>query len=116
MHIVQGRVQDQIVTRSGRHLTGVFFAHVLKDFDVQRFQVVQDSIDELDVSIIPGPEFGPHQLAYVEQKVQHYTGGELQARVRMTDHIPLSPSGKHRVTFSRVRGRYAGQLEDRHAR
>ncbi len=70
----------------------------------------------MDLSIIPGPEFGPDQLAYVEQKVQQYTGSELQARVRLTDHIPLSPSGKHRVTLSRVRSRYAGQLEESHAR
>jgi phenylacetate-CoA ligase len=116
MHIVQGRVQDMIITRSGRHLTGVFFAHLLKQLDVQRFQVVQDSIDTIDFSIVPGPGFGPVQLAYVERKLNDYTGRELQVRMHLTACIPVSPSGKHRVTISHVRDRYSPQPEEVHAR
>jgi len=115
MRMVQGRVQDLIVTRSGQHLTGVFFAHLLKQLDVQRFQVVQDSLDSLDFSIVPGPAFGRQQIEYVTQKFLEYTRGEIQLRMHITNDIPLSASGKHRVTVSRVDGRYARQLQDRHA-
>jgi phenylacetate-CoA ligase len=108
MDMVQGRVQDLIVTRSGRYLTGVFFAHLLKELDVQRFQVVQDSLDSLNFSLVPGPDFGPHELDYVERKVREYTADEVELRMHLTDEIPLTASGKHRVTISRVRGRYAG--------
>jgi phenylacetate-CoA ligase len=116
MHMVQGRVQDLIITRSGRHLTGVFFAHLLKQLDVERFQVVQDSIDALDFSIVPGRSFGARELDYVEKKLTAYTGGELEVRIHLTDHIPQTPSGKHRVTVSRVRGRYSPQPQEAHAR
>jgi phenylacetate-CoA ligase len=115
MEMVEGRVQDLIVTRSGRHLTGVFFAHLLKELDVQRFQVVQDSLDSLDFSLIPGPAFGSQQLENVKRKFREYTGDEVELRMHLTREIPLSASGKHRVTVSRVRGRYARQPEEIHA-
>jgi phenylacetate-CoA ligase len=108
MQTVQGRVQDLIVTRSGRHLTGVFFAHLLKELDVERFQVVQESLDSLDFSLIPGPGFAPQHFDYVQRKLHEYTGGELDLRLHLARDIPVSASGKHRVTLSRVRGRYAG--------
>src|SRR5438105_8377455 len=83
MHMVQGRVQDLIITRSGRHLTGVFFAHLLKELDVQRFQVVQDSLDSLDFSLVPGPAFGSQQLEYVKRKFNEYTGDEVELRMHL---------------------------------
>jgi phenylacetate-CoA ligase len=115
MDIVQGRVQDLIVTRSGRHLTGVFFAHLLKELDVQQFQVVQNTLDTLDLSLIPGPEFGPRQVAYVVGKFREYTGDEVELSMHLTREIPVTTSGKHRVTVSHVRGRYAAQPEEIHA-
>jgi phenylacetate-CoA ligase len=109
MHMVQGRVQDLIVTRSGRHLTGVFFAHLLKDLDVQQFQVVQESLDVLDLSLIPGSSFGTQQIEYVKRQFNVHTGGEIELKLHLTGDIPLTASGKHRVTVSRVQGRYTSQ-------
>jgi phenylacetate-CoA ligase len=102
MQMIQGRVQDLIVTRSGRHLTGVFFAHLLKELDVERFQVVQESLEELDFYLVPGPTFGARELDWVRGKVLEYTGGEVGLRLHLVEHIPLSASGKHRVTVSKV--------------
>jgi phenylacetate-CoA ligase len=115
MHMVQGRVQDLIVTRSGQHLTGVFFAHLLKQLDVEKFQVVQDSLDSLHFYIIPGAGFGDAQAAYVRQKFGEYTANEIDLRLCLTDEIPLTASGKHRVTISRVRSSLTAEAEATYA-
>jgi phenylacetate-CoA ligase len=116
MDRVQGRIQDLVVTPSGQHLTGVFFAHLLKELEVKRFQVVQETIGGLDFYIIPGAGFGSSQVDYVRRKFHEYTHGELELRLHLTDNIPLTRSGKHRVTLSRVRGPYAPRAEEWHDR
>lgn len=116
MSMIQGRVQDLIITPSGRHLTGVFFAHLLKELDVERFQVIQDSIESLDFSIVPGTTWTSSQTDYVRRKLREYTDDNIELRVHLTSHIPLTPSGKYRMTLSRVRGPFSAQsIEEGHA-
>ncbi len=102
MGSVQGRVQDFITTRSGRYLTGVFFAHLMKDFDVARFQVVQESLDHMTVSLVAGPSLRDHDHTYMMEKLREYTHGELVIDLRRVDQIPLTVSGKYRPTISHV--------------
>ena len=100
---IDGRRLDAIRTPDGRVLPGEFFPHMLKDVaGVRRFQVVQDSLDRFTLKVVPGPEFGADQEAYVRREVSKVLGSDASLDLQRVDDIPLTASGKFRVTVSRL--------------
>ncbi|HXD37977.1 MAG TPA: phenylacetate--CoA ligase family protein [Rhodanobacter sp.] len=100
---VDGRVLDAIRTPSGHVLPGEFFPHMLKDVPgVQRFQLVQRQLDRLDLAIVRGADFDEASLAYIRREVAKVLGGSVELDCRFVDDIPLTPSGKLRVTVSEL--------------
>lgn len=100
---IEGRRLDAIRTPDGRTLPGEFFPHMLKDVaGVRRFQVVQDSLERFTLRLVPGPGFGLEQEAYVRREVAKVLGSEANLELQLVDDIPLTASGKFRVTVSRL--------------
>lgn len=100
---VDGRVLDAIRTPSGHVLPGEFFPHMLKDVPgVQRFQLVQRQLDRLDLAIVRGADFDEASLAYIRREVAKVLGDSVALDCRFVDDIPLTPSGKLRVTVSEL--------------
>jgi phenylacetate-CoA ligase len=100
---VDGRKLDAIRTRSGHILPGVFFPHMLKDIDgIRRFQVVQHSLDTLDISIVRGAGFDPASLDYARREIGKVIGDDAEIRFHFVDDIPTGANGKFRVTISRI--------------
>lgn len=100
---IDGRRLDAIRTPDGRVLPGEFFPHMLKDVPgVRRFQVVQDSLERFTLKVVPGPEFGADQEAYVRRELAKVLGSDANLDLQRVDDIPLTASGKFRVTVSRL--------------
>lgn len=100
---IEGRRLDAIRTTDGRVLPGEFFPHMLKDVPgVRRFQVVQDTLDRFTLKVVPGPEFGAAQEDYVRREVTKVLGADAGLELQRVDEIPLTASGKFRVTVSRL--------------
>ena len=100
---IEGRRLDAIRTPDGRVLPGEFFPHMLKDVPgVRRFQVVQDSLERFTLKLVPGAEFGAEQEAYVRREIAKVLGDGTHLDLQRVDEIPLTPSGKFRVTVSRL--------------
>ncbi len=100
---VEGRMLDAIRTPAGHILPGEFFPHMLKDVPgVQRFQLVQRQLDRLDLSIVRGPGFDDDALAYIRREVGKVLGDSAVLAVHFVDNIPLTRSGKLRVTVSEL--------------
>jgi phenylacetate-CoA ligase len=100
---VEGRVVDAIRTPAGHLLPGVFFPHMLKDVPgLERFQLVQKRLDYLELSIVRGPAFDDASLAYIRREVRKVLGDSIELNCRFLDDIPLTPSGKRRVTVSEL--------------
>lgn len=100
---VDGRVLDAIRTPDGRYLPGEFFPHMLKEVPgVQRFQLVQRRLDRLDLSIVPGRAFRADSLAFIRAEAGKVLGDAVELQCHMVDDIPLTPSGKLRVTVSEL--------------
>lgn len=102
MAMVEGRVQDLISLPQGGYLPGEFFPHLLKDYDVVQFQVVQERPDHLTVQIVRGPGFSQEHLDYVLSKVKEYTGNRIEVSVEFPERIATTASGKFRYTVSHV--------------
>lgn len=100
---VDGRVLDTIRTPDGHVLPGEFFPHMLKDVSgLQRFQLVQRQLDRLDLSIVRGAGFDDASLAYIRREVGKVLGDSVALHCHFVDDIPLTPSGKLRVTVSEL--------------
>ncbi len=99
---LEGRVQGLISLPSGRYISGVFFPHLLKDFDVIRYQVVQGSPEEIDIRLVPGPSLTEGDRALILRTIRDYTRGELKVNFTLVDRIEAGPSGKFQFIISKV--------------
>ncbi|GAB2555273.1 phenylacetate--CoA ligase family protein [Rhodanobacter koreensis] len=100
---VDGRVLDTIRTPAGHVLPGEFFPHMLKDVNgLERFQLVQRRLDRLDLAIVRGAGFDDASLAYIRREVAKVLGGSVELHCHFVDDIPLTRSGKLRVTVSEL--------------
>jgi phenylacetate-CoA ligase len=100
---IDGRVLDAIRTADGHILPGEFFIYLLKDVaGVERFQVVQRRLDQLDLSIVRNRHFDDAGLAYIRREVAKVLGDSVELHCHFVDDIPLTPSGKLRVTISEL--------------
>lgn len=100
---VDGRKLDAIRTPAGHVLPGEFFPHMLKDVPgLARFQLVQRQLDRLDLSIVRGAGFDDTSLAYIQCEVAKVLGDSAELHCHFVDDIPLTRSGKLRVTVSEL--------------
>jgi hypothetical protein len=56
--------------------------------------VVQETLDDILIRIIPASDFEPSVLTGIEAGLRPYLGPEVALRFETTDHIALSPTGK----------------------
>jgi len=106
---IDGRLMDEIVSVEGKVLSGGFFPHLMKEFsEIEKFQVVQEARDRIDISIVPKQPLARAQLDFCSSEIRKVTGEAMRIDYHMVDDIPLSASGKYRVTVSRI----AGQNEE----
>jgi phenylacetate-CoA ligase len=100
---VDGRKLDAIRTPAGHVLPGEFFPHMLKDVPgLTRFQLVQRRLDRLDLSIVRGDGFSDSSLDYIRREVSKVLGDSAELHCHFVDDIPLTRSGKLRVTVSEL--------------
>jgi phenylacetate-CoA ligase len=100
---VDGRKLDAIRTRDGRILPGEFFPHMLKDVrGVRRFQVVQRTLDRIDLSIVRSDGFDQSAVDYILRETAKVLGDKVTVNLVYVDAIPLGANGKFRVTLSEL--------------
>lgn len=104
---VHGRNSDVLVAADGTRVHGEYFTHLFYGRNwVRRFQLVQEAVDRLVLSIVPEPGTPPAVVAEdtdaVLRETRRVMGAACRVEVRFVDEIPPSPSGKHRFTISRL--------------
>jgi phenylacetate-CoA ligase len=100
---VEGRVQDAIVTPDGRIISGLFFAHMMKDCpDVKEFQVHQLAMHRLMIAIVLHPARTFSSKERIERIVRQYMGSDLEILFELRESIPATRSGKRRITISHL--------------
>ncbi|MEW9625413.1 phenylacetate--CoA ligase family protein [Rhodanobacter geophilus] len=98
---VDGRKLDAIRTPDGHLLPGEFFPHMLKDVPgLRRFQLVQRRLDRLELALVCDERFDDASMAYIRRELAKVVGDSVALDCRIVDDIPLTPSGKLRVTVS----------------
>jgi phenylacetate-CoA ligase len=66
---------------------------------LQRFQVVQKSLDSLDITLVRGPGFADSGLDYIRHEIAKVLGDAITVNFRFVEQIPVAANGKFRVTI-----------------
>ncbi|MEY8214559.1 MAG: phenylacetate--CoA ligase family protein, partial [Colwellia sp.] len=100
---VNGRKLDVIKTISGQMIPGELFPHLFKEFNgLIKFQVKQSDIKSLDIYLVTNEEFNNSALSAIKNEINKYSKQELILNFHMVNDIPLTSSGKYRVTISEL--------------
>jgi phenylacetate-CoA ligase len=98
---VVGRRADVSRTPDGRHISGLFFPHLVKDFpEIRRFQVIQDRADHLELRLVVGPSWDGRMQTRLERSVLEILGPAMRLELNTVDDIRLSGAGKQQVVVN----------------
>jgi phenylacetate-CoA ligase len=100
---VTGRQSDILQTPDGRHVSGLFFPHFLKEFPaVVRYQVVQEQLDRVQLRVVLSAPLSESDQESLEQQVHEVLGPEVRFELLPVESIPLTKAGKMHVVVNRV--------------
>ena len=99
---IDGRTMDALRSPAG-HFVGEYLEYLLFDTPgMLRFQAVQERIEVIEVSYVPGKGFDEASLEKISARMRAAFGSELSLVFRQADDIPLTATGKLRVAVSRL--------------
>jgi phenylacetate-CoA ligase len=103
-----GRAYDFLKSKSGKRFHGekvMYFLEHLQDLNlgVKMIQVVQPSLSELRIKVVPTPIFQPLALEMMQTYFYEALGDDVNVHFEMVDQIPREASGKLRVVVCDIK-------------
>ena len=100
---VVGRHTDFLVRADGTIMHALAGIYVLRATEgVAEFKLVQHTLRDLEVLVVPGPGWAPERAQAIESGLQQRLGADVRVAVRAVDAIAPEASGKHRYVVSHV--------------
>lgn len=100
---IEGRRLDCVRTPAGGLVPGEFFINAFFGVDgIKRYQVVQRELGALDIMLVRGPDFSERSVEQVRAEVRKAVDESVELRLHFVDDIPMSRSGKFRVSISEL--------------
>ncbi|MEO8364932.1 MAG: phenylacetate--CoA ligase family protein [Pseudoxanthomonas sp.] len=100
---VDGRKLDALRTRDGRYVPGEYIVYAfLHAVGVKRYQVVQKQLDEFEIRVVRDHDFQDSTIELVRSELAKVVGDSVRLNFLFTDEIPLTATGKQRVTISEL--------------
>ena len=113
LHVIEevvGRSTDFLVRPDGTVMHALAGIYVLRATPgVGEFKLVQHTLRDLEVQVVPDARWTPAGTAAIEAGLQARLGGEVRVRVVVREQIAPEASGKHRYVVSHVK--LAGELQ-----
>jgi len=101
---IQGRDTDVVLTPSGNRLIVHFFTGIMEHFsEIDSFQVVQETLDSIEVRVVPREEFSSELQDRIVKALKEKGAQDLQIDVIPVHEIPQSVSGKRRFVISKAK-------------
>lgn len=107
---VDGRMNDMIVTADGRRI--FWLNPVFYNMPVQEAQIIQETLTDIRVCVVPTPDYTPHTGETILQRLRERVG-DMNMSVEIMDHVPRSKDGKLRGVISRISSTNPAQVQER---
>jgi len=102
---IQGRTTDFVVAADGTVMHGLALIYVLRDTPgVEAFKIVQESLDQTRVLLVPGPGYTQAAGGAIERGLRGRLGEGVRIVVEEVPRIAPERSGKFRYVVSHVEG------------
>jgi len=99
---IHGRDDDYVKLRDGRRIGRM--DHVFKDVEnILEAQIVQDTLDELVIRVVPSPKFGGSEEKILLKNASDRVGDGILIRIERTDSLERTRSGKLRNVICNVK-------------
>jgi hypothetical protein len=98
---VIGRETDRIWLPNGRWIHGIQMPHLMKDYPVKEFMLVQRDDYSVELKIVPKGDFGQESCSGILKTVSANLPG-LTLSVNLVDEIPRTSANKRRPVMSAV--------------
>ncbi len=103
MQAILGRDTDVVLTPSGNRLIVEFFNGIVDDVpEVDSFQVIQNSLDSIIVSVVPKSGFSEKTRTDLVAAMKQNGAADLDIQIDCVSDIPLTPGGKRRYVISKI--------------
>jgi phenylacetate-CoA ligase len=106
LHVIDkvlGRTTDFVVGIDGTIMHALAVIYVLRAVPgVGEFKIVQHSIDDIEVRLVPNNLWEDGGRTTIESGLQQRLGKDVRVAIRLVDAIPPDASGKHRYVISHV--------------
>ncbi|MBX3144434.1 MAG: phenylacetate--CoA ligase family protein [Trueperaceae bacterium] len=97
---VEGRTNDSLVASDGRKV--FYFQPVFFDLPIHEGQIVQETLGNVVVKVVPTSGFGERAEAALKSRVRERLG-QVDVEVRLVERIERGPNGKFKAVMSLVR-------------
>lgn len=101
---VAGRIADYLLTPDGDRVSGISltenFATLIPG--VVQVQIVQEKLDELNIRLVPAPEFNVDSETCLAGLVRDRFGDTMRYTIERVERILPEPSGKYRFAICKV--------------
>lgn len=99
---IAGRITSIITTSSGKIIYGGFRQLVSSFTGIARYQFVQEEISKYILRVVPNKEFKMEDVPAIRNVILNEVGIDSIVEIEVVDNIPLTNSGKHLYTISKV--------------
>jgi len=105
MKSTEGRIEDIIVTKD-KLISSLAINPIFNSLPINQYQIVQETEDEFLAKIVKGDGYTEAVTENVLKLLPEYISKYVKFHIIFTDHIPLTPSGKHRFVISKIPVRF----------
>jgi len=103
MEDVTTKAEDVLTLRDGRLISPSVLTHPFKPLDcIEGSQIVQTSLDEVTVKIVPGQAYTPAHTHHLITELKSRLGAGVNIDVQMVDRLESSANGKFKWVVSHV--------------
>lgn len=101
---VVGRTTETFICSDGSFALFKDFKRFFADLPVRDFQVVQEDLDNIIITIVPDTEYSEEHSRFILEHIKFF--GKVKIRIELAGAIVPEKSGKVRHMVSRVKTRY----------
>ncbi|MBL4574587.1 MAG: phenylacetate--CoA ligase family protein, partial [Opitutaceae bacterium] len=100
---IDGRKMDEIIATDGKIISGGYFPHLMKEFSaINKYQVIQKSKNQLQIKLVLKRDLTQEQFQFCQSEIKKVFGQDMNIEFDIVNDIPLTPTGKYRVTISEI--------------